>query len=214
MARPSLEVADILDAHGDAFIAHHRGPCQPRPAQGDVGDPRPAARQALGGQCRAATSAPTPPSPTTPAATGIVRSARALRRRIGSRIGEAELLPVPYYHVVFTLPARSRSIAFQNKAVVYDLLFKASAETLLTIAADPKHLGARIGLHRRAAHLGLGADPPPPCPYHRAGRRPVAGRQAAGSPASPASSCPCGSCRACSAGCSSTSSRRSTRPAA
>jgi hypothetical protein len=58
---------------------------------------------------------------------------------------EAELLPVPYFHVVFTLPAALRGIAYQNKAVVYDLLFKASAETLLTIAADPKHLGARIG---------------------------------------------------------------------
>jgi hypothetical protein len=59
---------------------------------------------------------------------------------------EAELLPVPYFHVVFTLPAAlRRDIAYQNKAVVYDLLFKASAETMLTIAADPKHLGARIG---------------------------------------------------------------------
>jgi hypothetical protein len=55
------------------------------------------------------------------------------------------LLPVPYYHVVFTLPARIADIAYQNKAVVYDLLFKASSETMLTIAADPKHLGARIG---------------------------------------------------------------------
>jgi len=56
-----------------------------------------------------------------------------------------ELLPVPYFHVVYTLPAELRAIAYQNKAVVYDLLFKASAETTLTIAADPKHLGARIG---------------------------------------------------------------------
>jgi hypothetical protein len=59
---------------------------------------------------------------------------------------EAELLPVPYYHVVFTLPAAIADIAYQNKAVIYDLLFKASAETLITIAADPKHLGARIGM--------------------------------------------------------------------
>ena len=58
---------------------------------------------------------------------------------------EAELLPVPYFHVVYTLPAALCDIAYQNKAVVYDLLFKASAETTLTIAADPKHLGARIG---------------------------------------------------------------------
>lgn len=59
---------------------------------------------------------------------------------------EAELLPVPYYHVVFTLPAAVADIAYQNKAVVYDLLFKVSAETMLTIAADPKHLGARVSI--------------------------------------------------------------------
>jgi hypothetical protein len=59
---------------------------------------------------------------------------------------EADLLPVPYYHVVFTLPAAIADIAYQNKAVIYDLLFKVSAETMLTIAADPKRLGARIGI--------------------------------------------------------------------
>ena len=59
---------------------------------------------------------------------------------------EAELLPVPYYHVVFTLPARIGNIAYQNKAVIYDLLFKVSAETMIKIAADPKHLGAKIGV--------------------------------------------------------------------
>jgi hypothetical protein len=59
---------------------------------------------------------------------------------------QAELLPVPYYHVVFTLPAQIADIAYQNKAAVYAILFKAAAETLITIAADPKHLGARIGL--------------------------------------------------------------------
>jgi hypothetical protein len=59
---------------------------------------------------------------------------------------EADLLPVGYFHVVFTLPAEVADIAFQNKAVVYDLLFRAASETMLTIAADPKHLGARIGI--------------------------------------------------------------------
>jgi hypothetical protein len=59
---------------------------------------------------------------------------------------QAELLPVPYFHVVFTLPAPIGDIAYTNKAVIYDLLFKASAETMLTIAADPKHLGARIAI--------------------------------------------------------------------
>ena len=58
---------------------------------------------------------------------------------------KAELLEVPYFHVVFTLPPRIGAIAYQNKAVIYDLLFKASAETLLTIAADPERLGVKIG---------------------------------------------------------------------
>jgi putative transposase/transposase-like zinc-binding protein len=58
---------------------------------------------------------------------------------------EADLLPVGYFHLVFTLPAEISRIAYQNKAVVYDLLFRTAAETLLTIAADPRHLGARIG---------------------------------------------------------------------
>src|SRR5947208_8983182 len=58
---------------------------------------------------------------------------------------EADLLPVGYFHLVFTLPAEIAPIAYQNKAVVYDLLFRTAAETLLTIAADPTHLGARIG---------------------------------------------------------------------
>src|SRR5215468_10049416 len=59
---------------------------------------------------------------------------------------EAELLPVPYFHVVYTLPAPIADIAYHNKRVIYDLLFKAAADTTITIAEDPKHLGARIGL--------------------------------------------------------------------
>jgi len=59
---------------------------------------------------------------------------------------EADLLPVGYFHVVFTLPAEIADIAFHNKALIYDLLFKAASQTMLTIAADPRHLGARIGI--------------------------------------------------------------------
>jgi hypothetical protein len=68
----------------------------------------------------------------------------AARRWLEAR--QSELLPVAYFHLVFTLPAAISDIAYQNKAVIYKLLFKAAAETLLTIAADPKHLGARIGV--------------------------------------------------------------------
>ena len=59
---------------------------------------------------------------------------------------EADLLPVGYFHVVFTLPTEVADIAGQNKAIVYDLLFRAASETMMAIAADPKHLGARIGI--------------------------------------------------------------------
>src|ERR1700726_3040515 len=68
----------------------------------------------------------------------------ASRRWLADR--EAELLPVPYFHVVYTLPSKLRDIAYQNKRVVYDLLMKAAAETTLAIAANPKRLGARIGI--------------------------------------------------------------------
>jgi len=79
------------------------------------------------------------PQPALPEVSGRGGAAMARRPR-------GELLPVPYYHVVFTLPAAIGAIAFQNKPAVYDLLFRTAAETLTTIAADPKHLGARIGL--------------------------------------------------------------------
>ena len=69
--------------------------------------------------------------------------ASAAKRWLDAR--QAELLPVDYYHVVFTLPAPISAIAFYNKAVIYRLLFEVASETLITIAADPKHLGAQIG---------------------------------------------------------------------
>jgi Putative transposase len=89
----------------------------------------------------AARIAATAGSPTTPAATAIAPSARARRRGTGWPPAR----PICYFHLVFTLPAEIAPIAYQNKAVVYDLLFRTAAETLLTIAADPRHLGARIG---------------------------------------------------------------------
>jgi len=112
---------------------------------------------------------------------------------------EAELLPVPYFHVVFTLPAAIADIAYTNKAVVYDLLFKVSSETLLTIAADPKHLGARIAITSVLHTWGSAMTHHPhvhmivrPC---GAGLRPDAAAcrwmANAGSPANRTSSCPC-----------------------
>src|SRR5205823_798311 len=93
---------------------------------------------------------------------------------------EADLLPVPYHHVVFTLPAAIADIAYHNKAVVYDLLFKAASETVLTIAADPKHPGWAHRHHRGAPHLGLDHDPPSARPHDRARWRYLAGWRALG----------------------------------
>src|SRR3954453_4982392 len=74
---------------------------------------------------------------------------------------ETELLPVPYFHVVFTLPAALGGIAYQNKARVYGLLLKAAAEALTTIGADPRHLGARIGVTAVLHTWGQTLDHPP-----------------------------------------------------
>ena len=119
-------------------------PCQPRTAEGDVGNrelphgsPR-RPRRALRGLRLYGHRVQLLPQPALP------EEGAAAKEWLAER--EADLLPVPYYHVVFTLPAPIADIAYQNKAVVYDLLFKISAETMLTIAADPKHLGARIGV--------------------------------------------------------------------
>ena len=171
-------------------------PCEPRPVEGDVGDrelPHGGARRA----CRALRVLARG-SPTTPAATVTARSAKARPPRSGSP-SATELLPVPYYHVVFTLPAPISDIAYQNKAVIYDILFKASAET-------DHHRGRskaprRRRRHLRAAQLGLGDDASPARAHDRAGRRHLA-RRGAGCRAGPASSCRCACSRACSAGCS------------
>jgi predicted RNA-binding Zn-ribbon protein involved in translation (DUF1610 family) len=87
-----------------------------------------------------------------------------------------ELLPVPYCHVVFTLPHELIALALQNPRVVYGLLFRAASQTLLTIAADPKHLGARLGflavLHTWNQHLAAPSAPPLPGARRRLGLRP------------------------------------------
>src|SRR5271154_4963498 len=145
MPRPSLEVADILIRHGEAFRRAHAGHLSL--GQLKVMSAIEACRTAeLGGhveRCEdcdhvqiAYNSCRNRHCPKCQGA--------AAQRWLEAR--QAELLPLAYYHVVFTLPAQVGDIAFQNKAVVYDILLKAASETLLTIAADPQHLGARIGL--------------------------------------------------------------------
>ena len=93
---------------------------------------------------------------------------------------QADLIPVDYFHVVFTLPAEIAAIAYQNKAVVYEILFHATAETLRTIAADPKHLGAEIGFIAILAHLGPESAASPASALCGPGRRTECRRRALG----------------------------------
>ena len=99
--------------------------------------------------------------------------ASAAKRWLEAR--QTELLPVDYYHVVFTLPAPISAIAYSNKAVIYRLLFDVAAETLRTIAADPKRLGAHRG-DIGAAHMGFCAHTSPACTWHCSGWGFISGR--------------------------------------
>ena len=147
MVRPVLEVADIFRDHGRAWRDANRGHVNlPQlKVMSAIEDCRTAV---LGGHVTRCENA----------ACGFTQVAynscrnrhcpkcQSAQSRDWMAEREADLLPVPYFHVVFTLPEQIGTIAYQNKAVTYDLLFKASSETMLTIAADPKHLGARIGI--------------------------------------------------------------------
>ena len=145
MARPALEVADIFRAHGPAWRLKQAGHLSLGQLKVMSAIER-CRSAALGGHvllCQACEH--------TQIAYNSCRNrhcpkcqASAARRWLEAR--QADLLPVDYFHVVFTLPAPVSDIAYYNKSVVYGILFQAAAETLRTIAADPKHLGARIGV--------------------------------------------------------------------
>src|ERR1700694_5325003 len=145
MARPALEVADIFRDHGAAWRGAHGGHgsldqmegmsaierCRTAPLGGHVARCEGCAHTVIAyNSCR---------NRHCPKCQGAAATEWLAAR-------EADLLPVAYFHVVFTLPAAIADIAYQNKAVIYDILFTASAETMIAIAADPKHLGARIGI--------------------------------------------------------------------
>jgi len=144
VGRPVLEVADIFRTYGPAWRAAQRGHLSlgQLKVMSAIEQCR---RAALGGHVLRCDGCGTDQvsynscrNRHCPKCQG-----RAAQRWLDARC--ADLLPVPYYHVVFTLPAPVAEIAYQNKAVLYGLLFDIAAETLLRIAADPKHLGARIG---------------------------------------------------------------------
>jgi hypothetical protein len=144
MARPELEVADIFRIHGPAWRQAQRGHLSlgQLKVMSAIEQCRSAA---LGGhalRCEACEHVDI--------AYNSCRNrhcpkcqANAARRWLEAR--QNDLLPVEYYHVVFTLPAPVAALAWHNKAVIYNLLFEIAAQTLCTIAADPQHLGARIG---------------------------------------------------------------------
>ena len=147
MARSGLEVADIFRDHGPAWREANRGhiSLEQMKVMSAIERCRTAALGGHVARCENDACAHTVIAYNScrnrhcPKCQGA-----AAREWLAER--EAELLPVGYFHVVYTLPAELRDIAYQNKRVIYDLLMKASADTTLAIAADPKHLGARIGI--------------------------------------------------------------------
>jgi Putative transposase/Transposase zinc-binding domain len=147
MARSGLEVADIFRDHGPAWRDANRGHISLEQFKVMSAIER-CRTAALGGhvaRCENEGCAYTVIAYNSCRDRHCPRcQAAASREWLAER--EAELLPIPYFHVVYTLPAPIADIAYQNKRVIYDLLFKAAADTTMTIAEDPKHLGARIGL--------------------------------------------------------------------
>ena len=147
MSRPTLEVADIFRDHGAAWREANRGHISLGQLKVMSAIER-CRTVALGGHVTRCENG---------ACSHTVISFNSCRNRHCPKCQasaaakwltdrEAELLPVPYFHVVYTLPSQLRDIAYQNKRVIYDLLMKAAAETTLAIAADPKRLGAKIGI--------------------------------------------------------------------
>ena len=143
--RPSLEVADIFRAAGPAYRNAHAGHLSltQLKAMTAIENCRTAA---LGGHVEACEDCGHWRIAYNSCRNRNCPKCQGAAARTWLAAREADLLPVGYFHVVFTLPAPIAAIAFQNKGLLYDLLFRAAAQTMMTIAADPKHLGARIGI--------------------------------------------------------------------
>jgi hypothetical protein len=141
----SLEVADIFRSAGPAYRATHAGhlSLHQLKVMSAIQNCRTAA---LGGHVEACTDCGHWRIAYNSCRNRHCPKCQGAAARTWLEAREADLLPVGYFHVVFTLPAEIADIAFHNKALVYDLLFRAASETMLTIASDPKHLGARIGI--------------------------------------------------------------------
>ena len=140
-----LEVADIVRRHGDAYRRAHEGHLgrTERRVMSAIAACRTAA---LGGHVEACDDCGATRIAYNSCRNRHCPKCQGLARAQWLAARQAELLPVPYFHVVFTLPPEAAAIAFQNKAVVYAILMRTAAETLSTIAGDPRHLGAEIGI--------------------------------------------------------------------
>ena len=145
MQRPALEVADIFRAHGPALRHVERGRLSL--GQLKVMSAIEQCRSAvLGGHVLRCSACAQPQIAYNSCRNRHCPKCQGAAAQRWLEAREADLLPVDYYHVVFTLPAPISAIAYTNKEVIYSMLFELAAETLRTIAADPRHLGARIGL--------------------------------------------------------------------
>ncbi len=145
MPRPRLEVADIFRAHGAAYRSDHAGHLN-LPQLKVMSAIESCRTAALGGHVAACTKCDHQHIAYNSCRNRHCPKCQGAVAQDWMQARMEDLLPVEYFHVVFTLPTPIADIAYQNKAAVYGLLFKASAETLLTIAADPKQLGAKIGM--------------------------------------------------------------------
>ena len=142
--RPRLEVADIFRRHGAAYRSAH-GAHMGRVERRIMGAIEACRTASLGGHVEACEDCRHSRVAYNSCRNRHCPKCQGLARAEWLADRQADLLPAPYFHVVFTVPAEVAAMAFQNKAVVYAILFQAAAETLRTIAADPRHLGAEIG---------------------------------------------------------------------
>ena len=142
--RPTLEVADIVRAHGEEFRQEHAASLSPRQKRA-LRNIELCRTAALGGHLEQCDQCGHERNAYNSCADRHCPKCQSLARAKWLEKRRAELLPVEYFHVVFTLPEPLAKLSLQNKQEMYNLLFRATAETLLTIAADPQHLGAQIG---------------------------------------------------------------------
>ena len=144
MDRPRLEVADVFRRYGSAYRQQHAGSLS-RGQRRVMSAIELCRTAALGGHLEQCDSCGHQRPAYNSCRDRHCPKCQSLARAGWLEDRQAELLPVEYFHVVFTVPQEIAVIAYQNKEVVYGILFRATAETLRTIAADPKHLGAEIG---------------------------------------------------------------------